>query len=299
MKKLNHLAASRRAFTLIELLVVIAVIATLAAIVLPVFFSIRESSRRTVCLSNERQLGMAMFQYLGDNNDIFPPSFQDAGVGWAEKCYRYVNNAQTFRCPDDPTQTIILENTPPIPWVPISYGLNSNLGGAIGFLPPPAHNRQHETAMLSIVSAPAQTAMFFEINSNRTTLPFDLVGSAAGNAGDDCGKAARTFPCTGTIGFDLHPNNHQARYSTGNVGARFLNGDEGSIPRHRDGANYLACDGHAKWLKPQSVSGGTNATAQECAQGTDQPQPGACANQLPGSVAGTSNPKYSLTFSIK
>jgi len=296
---MSQLITSRRAFTLIELLIVIGIIGVIAAIMLPVFFSIRESSRRAVCLSNERQVGMAMFQYLGDNDDVFPPSLQDAGVGWAEKCYPYVNTAQMFRCPDDPTLTIHFENTP-VPWVPVSYGLNSNLGGAIIPSLPPYHNRQHETAMLSAVSAPAQTVMLFEISDNRTSLPMgylDLGQSASGNAGDDCGTTAHTYPCTGTIGFDV--NYLEARYSTGNVGARLLNGTEGSIPRHRGGANYLACDGHAKWLKPQSVSGGTNAAAQECAQGAEQPQPGECAGQLPGSAAGTSNSKYSLTFSIR
>ncbi len=65
---------SKRGFTLIELLVVIAIIAILAAILFPVFAKARESARKTACVSNVKQLGMAWMMYVQDCDEQFPPS---------------------------------------------------------------------------------------------------------------------------------------------------------------------------------------------------------------------------------
>jgi len=63
----------RKGFTLIELLVVIAIIGILAAMVFPVFARARESARRAVCLSNFKNIALAIQMYLTDWDDtLFP-----------------------------------------------------------------------------------------------------------------------------------------------------------------------------------------------------------------------------------
>lgn len=61
-----------RGFTLIELLVVIAIIAILAALLLPSLNNTRIMAKRTVCLSNLKQVGLAWGMYWNDNGDFLP-----------------------------------------------------------------------------------------------------------------------------------------------------------------------------------------------------------------------------------
>jgi prepilin-type N-terminal cleavage/methylation domain-containing protein len=63
---------SSRAFTLIELLVVIAIIAILAAILFPVFAQVKFAAKKTVDMSNAKQIGLAVKLYLEDNDDTTP-----------------------------------------------------------------------------------------------------------------------------------------------------------------------------------------------------------------------------------
>lgn len=61
----------KKAFTLIELLVVVAIIAIMSGILFPVFMRAKEAAKQTMCLSNQKQMGMAMMMYLADHDDTW------------------------------------------------------------------------------------------------------------------------------------------------------------------------------------------------------------------------------------
>ena len=138
---------SRRAkgFTLIELLVVIAVIAVLAGIIYPIYMRAREKTRQATCLSNLKQLGLAVLMYAQDWDGRMPATRVDEGGAgnpfgnWAGasecfgKCdptrgqlYPYVKNSSIYLCPG--SEGLAPERIYPsaLPY-PISYSMNNLL----------------------------------------------------------------------------------------------------------------------------------------------------------------------------
>ena len=94
---------ARNAFTLIELLTVIAIIGILAAILIPVVSSVRESARSANCLSNLRQIGFAFHAYAEDHGGRFPSiSYNGRPSHPLLQLLEYADEPELFICPSDP-----------------------------------------------------------------------------------------------------------------------------------------------------------------------------------------------------
>ena len=217
------------AFTLIELLVVIAIIAILAAILFPVFARARENARRSACMSNLKQIGLAAAQYTQDyDENILPirsystcPGSGSCGYfAWSsDKIIQpYLKSRQVLVCPSNQKA--------------VSYSYNFAMGG------------QPNTNLASI-DFPAQTVAFADGVGTDTTNISPLFQVNATGSGAWYGyTVAETAPSA--------PAN--AEY------AGLINCEV-----HLDGANYLFFDGHVKW---QHVWGNSNYRTPNTMTGT-------------------------------
>lgn len=108
-KRNRTVRPNKKAFTLIELLVVVTIIAILAAILFPVFGRAKEAARKTVALSNMRQLAIAVMMYTVDHDDTYVPSTNydaqttDVSRIWTVPIFPYVKNKDIFVSPGSET----------------------------------------------------------------------------------------------------------------------------------------------------------------------------------------------------
>jgi prepilin-type N-terminal cleavage/methylation domain-containing protein/prepilin-type processing-associated H-X9-DG protein len=220
----------KRGFTLIELLVVIAIISILAAILFPVFGRARENARRSSCLSNERQLGMAFLQYFQDYDERFPLLGKNgaAETSWVYTMQPYIKNTQMLRCPSDKTA----KWAPDDKWFDPTYTTHSD-GSKVrrssyslnGYLSDGNSNAVQggNFPHIGSIQKPANVVFLTEVPEL----------SASG--------AIFTGPY-----FHAHVYNPPA---SGHWDFAKDRPDDIAYDRHLDGFNVTYLDGHAKWTK--------------------------------------------------
>jgi prepilin-type N-terminal cleavage/methylation domain-containing protein/prepilin-type processing-associated H-X9-DG protein len=202
-----------KGFTLIELLVVIAIISILAAILFPVFARARENARRANCLSNLKQLGLAIMQYTQDYDEKLPGIRKGANtpgtyVTWVTLIQPYAKSIQVYTCPDGvPFYD---------PYYP-SYGFNYNLG------------LDATCVSLAAIQTPSETLLTADSWAHLAA-PNDQLGSY------------NIYPPSIPIA-DGSPNWWLKKQGSGVAYHGTL------IQQHFDGANVAYVDGHVKWSK--------------------------------------------------
>ena len=92
-------------FTLIEILVVISIIGLLMGLSVPILSRAREYAKRTKCLSNVRQLQVALQLYMDSDDGRVPPRDYDEGAVWVDRLEPYYRDRKLLRCPSDPRGT--------------------------------------------------------------------------------------------------------------------------------------------------------------------------------------------------
>lgn len=217
MRNTANSKPKRAGFTLTELLVVIAIVAVIAAILFPVFASVRERGRRTACQSNLKQIAVAMQQYVQDNGGVYPldsGTIDRGGVAylfdWSQAVSPYVKDNQVFLCPDTPADA---------PW---RVGSVSGLGSP---------DYSYDWAWLNVFPLPYPTK--------------NVRGTH---------KSSLATPSSIWLNEDKVWSTNDGVWHDGRDGPKSSCGQEGGGSTLHSGAgNYSYIDGHVKWLTPEEA----------------------------------------------
>jgi prepilin-type N-terminal cleavage/methylation domain-containing protein/prepilin-type processing-associated H-X9-DG protein len=222
----------KAAFTLIELLVVLTIISILAAILFPVFAQAREKARGAVCLSNSRQMGLAISLYAEDYDERLPMG-ANYGPAGQNRWYYWIAPYQKTRainlCPSAPAQK---------PGDPAAGGYGCDIN-VMGWADYPVYNGPPPGKALSEIADPAGTFILSDC-SQCTKAVIDKIPDTW-NAYIDPERPSCDWQVTPPGAWD---SNNYVPYESHDSW-----GDESRrpMPRHNLGLSVVYADGHARW----------------------------------------------------
>ena len=242
----------RRGFTIIELLVVIAIIAILAGMMLPVMSEARATARSATCISNLKQLGVAMSIYRNVYScfpvhqwklDSTPGDGDNDGndrMRWFRQLHAMLNIGEDVQqCPEVPNWVCGRNN---------SYGYNYKyLGSARVFT-----DGTLERFPVMEVDNPSHTIAFGDCSGTGTQEPYEPIPFTQKSSSLSYSVRKDRI---GNHGYVLDPTHIPQRTADLHGTDTYADKDSPSFmaPRHSGKANFCMADGHVESLTPEEV----------------------------------------------